>query len=340
MVKKSRQRYFIYPIRICNYNQDGGDEAELRRILIDTDPGVDDALALMLAFSSPEARVEAVTTVAGNVSQDKTHRNALKMLEFLGVSGVPVARGAARPLLGEGSHAEDFHGETGLGDAILPEPKLKSDERSAVELIIEKSRELGRELTLVAIGPLTNVASAILVEPRLPEMIAGMVIMGGAFGLTPYGHGNVTATAEFNIWHDPEAARIVFESGIPITAVGLDVTTDPDNRITRARFQEIEGVGTRKARLVADFYRRLVERYGGVSIHDPLALAAVVDPSLVKTKRYAVGVETRGELTRGQTVVDRRDRRFSRGAKEANVDVCVSVESDRFLGLFMDRVVR
>lgn len=312
----------------------------MRHIIIDTDPGVDDALALMLAFSSPELEVEAVTTVVGNVSHEKTHTNALKMLEFLGVCDVPVARGAVRPLLRDPRHAEEYHGKTGLGDAVLPDPALKSDPRSAVSLILERSRELGKSMTLVAVGPLTNIASAILVDPRLVDEVAGIVVMGGAFGVTPYGHGNATAVAEFNVWHDPEAARIVFSSEIPLTAVGLDVTKHPGNRLTSERFREIERLGTRRARLVSELAGSLVRRFSGFSLHDPLTVAAVVDPSLVKTQRFVVDVETVGELTRGQTVADRRPPHQIRGGREPNVDVCVSVDGERFLEMFMERVVQ
>ena len=309
------------------------------RHIIDTDPGVDDALALMLAFNSPELKVEAVTTVAGNVNQEKAHKNALKILEFLGVRHVPVARGAAKPLLRESSDAEEIHGKMGLGDAVLPEPRLRSDERSAVELILEKAEDLRGVLTLVALGPLTNIASAILVEPGMVDEVAGLVIMGGAFNVTPYGHGNVTAVAEFNIWCDPEAARIVFKSGIPVTAVGLDITTHPDNRLSKSRFEEIEKLGTSRASLVADLCRSIVHRFGGLSLHDPLAIAAALDPSLVRTERFFVDVETVGELTRGQTVAERRDPRHVWRRSEPNVDICVSVDGERSLRLFMDRVV-
>ena len=157
--------------------------------------------------------------------------------------------------------------------------------------------------------------------------------------MTPYGHGNVTAAAEFNIWYDPEAARIVFNSGIPITAVGLDVTTHPDNLLSKSRFEEIEKLGTRRARLVADLCRSLVHRFGGLSLHDPLAVAATLDPSLVRTGRFFVDVESVGELTRGQTVADRRDPKYVWRRRKPNVDVCVSVEGERFLKLFMGRVV-
>jgi inosine-uridine nucleoside N-ribohydrolase len=236
--------------------------------------------------------------------------------------------------------ASKFHGETGLGEAVLPEPQLRSYDRSAVELILEKSEELGRRLTLVAVGPLTNIASALLAEPGLAESGGGLIIMGGAFNVTPYGYGNVTPVAEFNIWHDPEAAKIVFNSGIPIKAVGLDVTAHPENRLSKEHFEEIGKLETWRARLVRDLCRRSIRRFGSLSLHDPLAVAAAIDPNLVETERFHVDVETLGELTRGQTVADRREPRQVWGRGELNIDVCVSVDSNRFLNLFMDRVVQ
>ena len=311
----------------------------MKHVLIDTDPGVDDALALLLAFSSPELRVEGLTTVAGNVSLKLGSLNALKLLDFLGVEGVPVVAGAAKPLLRKCRDASSIHGETGLGGATLPEPSGRLDERGAVEFILEKMDELGRDLTLIPIGPLTNIAGAILARPSIVHETPGLVIMGGAFGLTPYGHGNVSPVAEFNVWHDPEAATIVFDSGIPITAVGLDVTTDPSNRLSEAKFKEIEATGTKRASFVADLCRHLIDRYGGMSLHDPLAVAAVIDPSLVETERVAVEVETRGDVTLGMTLVDRR-RTYRGESKDGNVDACVSVDGARFLDLFLKRVVR
>lgn len=310
----------------------------MKHVIIDTDPGVDDALAMLLAFGSPEIRVEAITTVVGNVSLERANQNALKLLWFLGREDVPVAAGADGPLFGESLDASEFHGKTGLGEAVLPEPKSSLSTKSAVQIIIEKADELSGELTLLPIGPLTNIAASILADPGIVDKVAGLVIMGGAFGLTPYGYGNATAVAEFNIWHDPEAAEIVFDSGIPITAIGLDVTTDPQNRLTKRNFEEIDGLGTRRSRLVANLCRSFVDRFEGVNLHDPLAVAAVVDPSIVETKKCRVGVETVGRLTRGMTVVDRMHRRIVSG-KEANVEVCVSVDSERFLEMFVDRVV-
>lgn len=312
-------------------------DSDMKHVIIDTDPGVDDALALMLAISSPELTVEALTTVSGNVSLEKTSRNALQILEYMGEDDIPVSAGADRPLIRKQRDASEFHGKTGLGEAILPEPTLRLSARSAVQTIAESAQKLGKELTLVALGPLTNIATAIIVRPSIVDQISGLVIMGGAYNITPYGMGNANAVAEFNVWHDPEAAKIVFDSGIPITAVGLDVTTDPKNRLTPERYREIQKTGSRKARLVCDLCGGSIRRYSRFSLHDPLAVAAVVDTELVETERHRVDVETKGELTLGMTVVDRRNHRKEEAP--ANVDICVAVDSERFLEMFMERTV-
>lgn len=308
----------------------------MKHIILDTDPGIDDALAFILAFNSPELKVEAVTTVAGNVNHMKGHRNAKKLLEFLGVTDVPVCEGSVIPLIKKLGHAEEFHGKTGLGDSDLPEPMMATDPRSAVDIILEKANELGKELTLVAIGPLTNIAVAILANPTLPEKVDKLVIMGGAFNLTPYGHGNANSVAEFNIWLDPEAAKIVFNSGIPIVAVGLDTTTHPDYRMSREMFEGIVSRGNRTTDLVNDLCKGLVERFNGLSLHDPQAMAYIIDPTMFTTEKYKVDVECSGELTRGMTVVERRLYRIVKD--EANVDVVVKVEASRFLGLIKERI--
>jgi len=214
----------------------------MKHIILDTDPGIDDALAFILAFNSPELKVETVTTVAGNVNHTKVHKNAKRLLEFLAVEDVPVCAGAVTPLVKKLGHAEEFHGKTGLGDSTLPEPTMKTDPRSAVDIILEKADELGKNLTLVAVGPLTNIAVAILADPMLPEKVDKLVIMGGAFNLTSYGHGNANSVAEFNIWLDPEAAKIVFNSGIPMVAAGLDTTTHPDYSMSREMFEGIVAI--------------------------------------------------------------------------------------------------
>ncbi len=306
----------------------------MKHIILDTDPGVDDALAFLLAFSSPELKVEAVTTVAGNVSHEKGHRNAKQLLEFLGRTDVPVCGGAARPLVRGLRHAEGVHGETGLGGASLPEPRMKTDHRSAAQVIHQKAEELDGELTLVAVGPLTNVAAALVGDPELPSKVNGLVMMGGAYGFTPYGHGNVSPVAEFNVWHDPDAAKIVFNSGIPMVCAGLDTTTHPDYRMSVETFNEIEAMNTRRSRLVADLCRGVVERFDRFNLHDPMAVAYVVAPTVFKTRRCRVDVETCGELTRGMTVVERRHGKIV----EANAGVIVEADAERFHRLIMERV--
>ena len=308
----------------------------MKHIILDTDPGVDDALAFLLAFNSPEIKVEAITTVAGNVNHTKVHRNAKKLLEFIGTTDVPVCAGAEKPLIRVMSHAEEFHGKTGLGETELPEPKMKTDPMSAVEMILEKADELGKELILVAIGPLTNIAAALLAEPGLPDKIDKLVIMGGAFNLTPYGLGNANAVAEFNIWHDPEAAKIVFNSGLPIVAAGLDTTTHPDYRMSVDMFNRIKAKTDRRSKLVVDLCKTMVEKFNGFSLHDPQAIAYVIDPTIFKTEKYKVDLEVHGELTRGMTVVERRY--YRRVQEEANTEIIVELDAERFLGLIIDRV--
>ncbi len=309
----------------------------MKRIILDTDPGVDDALAFLLAFSSPEIKVEAVTTVDGNVDVEKGTQNARQLLEFLGRTDVPVARGANHPMLRSMQHAESYHGRTGLMDAILPETKMKIDKRGAAQLIIDEVGNLGKDLTIVAIGPLTNIATAVLADPTIPEKVNGLVIMGGAFGLTPYGTGNANAVAEFNIWHDPDAAKLVFDSGIPTTCIGLDTTTHPDYRMSKAMYGEIVAMETKRSKLIKGLCGTLVERFNGFSLHDPMAMAYIADPTMFKTERYRVEVETVGTHTLGMTVVDRR--RFHRQEnQEAKHEIIIEVNAPRFHRMIMDRV--
>jgi inosine-uridine nucleoside N-ribohydrolase len=309
----------------------------MKHILIDTDPGVDDAIAILLALNSPELQVEGLTIVSGNVNLELGSMNALKLLEFTDTNDVSVALGASKPLLRSNRDASNIHGNTGLGEVILPDPKKKLDERSAVELMIDKIDEIGKDLIIVPIGPLTNIANLLQVRPNVVEEISGLVMMGGAYNLTPYGHGNVTPVAEFNVWHDPEAAKIVFDSAISITAIGLDVTTAPSNRLSKEKFSEIQALDTERALFIVNLCKNIVNKYGGVSIHDPLAVATVINPCILETKNVEVQVETMGKITRGMTVVDHRYRNLD--SIESNINVGVSVNSHQFLELFFDRVV-
>ncbi len=311
----------------------------MKRIILDTDPGVDDALAFMLAFASPEICVEAVTTVDGNVDLERDTRNALQLLEFIGRVDVPVARGAEHPMLRRMEHAESFHGASGLMDAKLPATKKGVDERNATSLILDEADRLGRELTLVAIGPLTNIASAILADPTLPKRVGRLVIMGGAFGITPYGVGNANAVAEFNVWHDPEAAKVVFDSGIPMVCAGLDTTTHPDYRLSPSMYQEIVALKTNRSKLIEGLIDKIVRSYNGFSLHDPMALAYVADPTIFKTERHKVEVETAGTLTVGMTVVDRRKAHHVDDSKGPH-EIIVEVDASRFHRMIMDRVAR
>ena len=311
----------------------------MKRIILDTDPGVDDALAFLLAFSSPEIKVEAVTTVDGNVDVEKGTRNARQLLEFLERNDVPIARGAGHPMLRSMDHAESFHGNSGLMDAVLPEPKMMIEKRGAAQLIIDEAGRLGKVLTLVAVGPLTNIATAILTDPTIPEKVSGLVIMGGAFNLTPYGTGNATAVAEFNIWHDPDAAKLVFDSGIPTACIGLDTTTHPDYRLSKTMYGEIVAMKTKRYKLIEGLCGTLVDRFNGLNLHDPMAMAYVIDPTIFKTEKYRVEVETIGTQTMGMTIIDRR--RFHRQVnQEGKHEIIVEVDAPKFHEMIMDRVAK
>jgi inosine-uridine nucleoside N-ribohydrolase len=306
-------------------------------IIIDCDVGIDDALAIMLALASKEVKIRAITTVAGNAEVEKTSQNALKVLEAFDVSDIPVARGHARPLKRELYTAGYVHGLDGLGDADLPRPKLKLDTRHAVDLIIEQA-ERG-DLHLVCTGPLTNLASALIKAPHIVERLRDVTIMGGAFGLTQYGFGNVTPVSEFNAYVDPEAAKMVFASGLRLTVVGLDVTTDPTATLTRDKYERLVTLPSRGARFLKKISANLMKSWGSFCLHDPMAMAYVVDPTLLTVKEYRVDVETEGTIARGQTVVDRRVwREVVEFRGKANV--AVSVDGPRFLRVFEERAIK
>ncbi len=309
----------------------------MRRVLLDMDPGIDDALALLLALRSPELEVEAITTVAGNVEVEKTTRNALRLLEALALRSPPVAGGCSGPLIRPLLTAKHVHGEDGLGGVALPEPSLSPLPRHAVQVMAEV---VGRGASVVCTGPLTNLALALLLHPRELRGAREVVVMGGAYGLSPFGHGNVTPVAEYNVYVDPEAAELVFGSGLPLLAVGLDVTMDPSAMLSRREYVKLKRAGTREAELAARLLRPLLERFDRVALHDPMAVAALLDPSLFRVGRYEVRVETRGELTRGQTVVDRRG--FSLPGEEwrgHRIKICEEVDGEGFRQLFLERLM-
>jgi inosine-uridine nucleoside N-ribohydrolase len=271
-------------------------------IILDVDPGHDDAVALMLACGAPEVEVRAVTTVAGNVPLPKTTRNALRVLSLIGREDVSVGAGAEAPLARPLHTAENIHGESGLDGPEIAEPSLAPDERGAVQLMADVVEQSAEPVTLVPTGPLTNIATFLEEHPRLKERIGRIVLMGGSMGL-----GNTTPAAEFNIYVDPEAARTVFESGLPITMVGLDVTHEAAAGSEEVRrLRALGRVGEVAAELVTFFtgtYRK-VFGFGAPPIHDAVAVAALVDPEILKTRPMRVEIECESELTRGETVCD------------------------------------
>ncbi|MGH9503999.1 MAG: nucleoside hydrolase [Terriglobales bacterium] len=271
------------------------------RVIIDTDPGVDDALALLLAMRSPELKIEGITPVAGNVPLELTLPNALRMVEISGRTDIPVAAGAKVPLLRRLVTAAYAHGENGLGGAVFPEPKIKPIAQPAAEFIRQIIRKYPGEVTLIPIGPLTNIATALKLDAELAAMVRGIVLMGGSLS-----GGNITPAAEFNIYVDPEAARIVFQSGIPITMVGLDATRKTS--LTEDHVRTLEAAHNPVSQAAAKIGRNAINHNReqgflvGPNMHDSLAVAAFLDPSILTFKDYYVDVETTGELTAGETL--------------------------------------
>jgi purine nucleosidase/pyrimidine-specific ribonucleoside hydrolase len=294
-------------------------------ILLDCDPGHDDAIALLLALGSDELELRGVTTVAGNQTLEKTTANAIRVLELAGRAEIPVAAGARRPLVREPRVAADVHGETGLDGPDLPPAQREPSPQHAIDFLAE--RVAGA--TLVATGPLTNVALLLARHPEAkPERI---VLMGGAIA-----EGNVTPAAEFNIWADPEAAQRVFTSGLDVTMVGLDVTHRALVRPEQLR--EAGRIGQVVAELL-EFYggfHHAVYGWDGSPIHDAVAVAHLIDPELLEVERLNVRVDTESELCRGRTVVDL----WRRTGLEPTANVAVGIDSERFVDLLQERLAR
>ncbi len=302
-------------------------------IILDCDPGHDDALAIALALARPELELLAITTVAGNAPLDRTTRNALRVLTLLGRHDVPVAAGAERPIVREPWVPVEFHGDTGLDGADLPEPATTAVAISAVELMARLVRDAVDPVTIVATGPLTNVALFLRAVPDLHRRIAGISLMGGSLG-----EGNTTASAEFNIWADPEAAAIVFESGIPLRMAGLDVTHQA--LVLPADIERLDGLGTRPGRVFADLMRYFAihhrDRYGwaGPPIHDAVAVAWLAAADLVTSRSLRIDVETTGGLTRGRTVADPEGL----GDRPANAEVGLTIDRERLIDMVVEAV--
>ena len=296
-----------------------------RKVVLDCDPGIDDAFAIAFACGHPGLELCGITTVAGNVGLDRTTHNALAVLEFLGHGGVPVAAGSPAPLLRPFEDAHHVHGTSGLGAARLPEPRGRPVDTHAVDFLIERIARAPGELTLVATGPLTNVALAVRRYPPLVTQVADFVIMGGSAG-----RGNVTPAAEFNIWCDPEAAAIVFGAGWRVTMAGLDVTHQA--LATAETKDRMRGLGPLADELLLPGlhgYRGITTR-GGQAVHDVCALALIAAPALFGCEPARVEVETQGRWTAGMTVTD-----FAAPATAHNALVAMSVEVTGFWELVL-----
>jgi len=304
------------------------------KIILDCDPGHDDAVAMLLAWGNPEIDLIAVTTVYGNQTIEKVTRNALAIASVAGISGIPFARGAHRPLVRTVETAESIHGESGLDGPELPAATFQLDPRHAVDLIIDEI--MGNEpgtVTLVPTGALTNIALAVRKEPRIAARVKEVVLMGGGYNV-----GNWSATSEFNIVIDPEAAHIVFNEAWPLTMVGLDVTHQA--LATPDVVAGITGIGTGPARFVGelmDFFAHTYKDAQGFDhppVHDPVAVAYVIDPSVLTVRKTPLDVELTGTITLGMTVADFR----SPAPDDCTTQVATAIDGPRFWALVTDAV--
>jgi ribosylpyrimidine nucleosidase len=298
------------------------------KIILDMDPGHDDAVAMMLAWAHPRIDLQAITVVAGNQTLEKTTRNALNVATALGVTGVPVAAGMSGPMVRPQVIADDIHGITGLDGPTFGEPSVSLDSRHAVQLIIEILMNSAGDITLVPTGPLSNIAMAMRLEPRIIEKIERIVLMGGSYQL-----GNITPAAEFNIFADPEAAHVVFSSGRPLVMMGLDLTRQAKVFPSVVeRMREIHNpVSLLFVELMEFFAKTQKEVFGweGPPLHDPTTVAWLIDPTLIQTKPMAVEVELRGEHTYGRTCCDY----FGMTRKAPNAEVALKLDTERFWDL-------
>ena len=304
-----------------------------RPIILDCDPGHDDAMAILLARGCPGIELRAITTVAGNQTLEKTTLNARLVCTVANIHDVPIYPGCDRPLVRPQILAGDIHGSSGLDGPVFGEPTVDAAAEHAVDFLVRTLMASGGEITLVPVGPLTNIAMALRREPRIAEYTREVVLMGGSSG-----RGNRTPTAEFNILADPEAAQVVFGAGWPVTMVGLDLTHQAG--ASQQVIEEIRAMGTALSRMVADmleFYRstyRSVAGIGDPPVHDPCAVARVAHPALVEVTDAFVAIETRGEWTSGMTVTDFRGKL----GHEPNAQIATRLDRDGFWALMLDAI--
>jgi inosine-uridine nucleoside N-ribohydrolase len=305
-----------------------------KRILIDTDPGIDDSLAILLALASPEVKVEGITTIHGNCSVDQATVNALSILELAKVGDIAVAKGFPIPLVQPSLLAAETHGDSGLGYAKLPKPRGRPEVRKGSDFLIEKIMSNPGELTLVAIGPLTNVAFAIRQEPRIINAVKEVIVMGGTIRYP----GNASPLAEYNVFVDPHAAHMVYHSGMPITLVPLDVTYQCI--LTQEDVKRLQKKPSPISRFIDDstrFYMEFHDEYqkiAGCAINDPLALALTFEPELCDYQELYIDVDISGGVSMGKTFAD-----FHGLTKQpANMKIALGVRAQDFMELFLERM--
>lgn len=323
------------------------------RVIFDTDPGIgagldaDDPLALMLILASPELELVGVTPVFGNVEVNRATESALRVLEAARRTDIPIARGLSRAIDGtlhDASRAEYEKQASRIGAVDLERVEAERSREHAVDFIIRTVHEDPGNISIIAVGPLSNVAMALLKDPSLASKIKRVVIMGGAFGFEPnFGRGNVTPCAEYNIWHDPLAAKVVFESGVPLLAAGLDVTNPNKGTVLyEERLQGLVSAETEFSKFLHEICRNYIDapRFNwtsgrrGCILYDPVAVAAAIDPTLVETRRFHVLIETSGQHAAGQTIVAARPDDPTDGP----IEVCVDVDGERFVDFFLERI--
>jgi purine nucleosidase len=305
-------------------------------MIIDVDPGIDDAMAIFYAVRRPGIKLEALTTTFGNTDTSIATGNALRLLELLGRPDIPVARGVARSFIHPYvRRADHVHGSNGIGDIELPQPKISATDEHASDLIIRMAKENPGEMTLCPVGPVTNVALALVKAPEIAKLLRKIVVMGSTI-YHPGIQGPTAPMVDANFANDPEAAHIVLRSGADITLVGMDVTMT--TLLTTGMIDEVAREGDEAAKTLmrmTEFYvkayKRMYPGIAGCGLHDPLAVAVAEDPSLARMERMFVDVELHGELTRGQTVADRRLTAVSLH----NVDVCMDIDRPRFMANFL-----
>nr|WP_306296511.1 nucleoside hydrolase [Acidomonas methanolica] len=309
--------------------------------MIDCDPGIDDAAALLLALGRSDISLVAITTVSGNLTADRCAANALRLLALVGRSDVPVASGEMAPLSRPFPRDPFSHGADGLGDQMLPDPSLAMDPRSAARMIVDMAARHAGALDIVALGPLTNIALALDMDPDLPRRVGEIVMVAGAFGVTPYAWTRATGdnpVSEWNVYVDPEAAQRVFAAGFRIRAFGLDVLTGDDVALDARQQARLAQANTPAAAFIrgttAFVARRGFRPY--CAFIDAMAMAAWLEPSVARTTPLHVAVETKGEMTRGQTVVDRREN--FQWTHLPLLDVATSLDARRALDMLLDAV--